>query len=94
MKQKPKKSSNQPTDNKDFERLGRLLKEIYEIEFMDLRRFYKMNFIRGLLIGFGSVLGATILITILLMILNVFDQIPVVGPLFESSREIIRENGM
>ncbi|MDO4712522.1 MAG: DUF5665 domain-containing protein [Candidatus Saccharibacteria bacterium] len=39
------------------------------------RQVYAMNFIRGLFFGFGSVLGATILIALLVWLLGKFGDI-------------------
>lgn len=36
---------------------------------------YKMNFFRGIFFGFGSLLGGTVLITLLVWILNITGQL-------------------
>lgn len=48
-----------------------LLEDIFND--MNRSRFtvYKMNFVRGIFFGFGSVLGGTLLIALLIWILNV-----------------------
>lgn len=40
---------------------------------------YKMNFIRGIFFGFGSVLGGTVLIGLIAWILHFFVAIPGIG---------------
>ncbi len=50
-------------------------KTVLEELFYDFNRsryqVYKMNFIRGIFFGFGSVLGGTVVIAILLWLLNI-----------------------
>ncbi|MEO5950077.1 MAG: DUF5665 domain-containing protein [Candidatus Saccharimonadales bacterium] len=50
--------------------------DMLEELFMDFNRnrvnIYKINFVRGLFFGLGSVLGGTLLVALLLWILNVF----------------------
>ena len=52
---------------------------ILEDLFYDFNRsrtqVYKMNFFRGLFFGFGSVLGATLLVTVVVWLLNQFGDI-------------------
>lgn len=58
-------------------------KAVLEELFYDFNRsrveIYKMNFVRGIFFGFGSVLGGTVIIAILIWILSLLSN--VVGPL-------------
>lgn len=40
---------------------------------------YKMNFVRGIFFGFGSVIGGTIVVALLAWILSFFVHIPGIG---------------
>lgn len=40
---------------------------------------YKMNFVRGIFFGLGSVLGGTVVIALLAWILHFFVQLPLIG---------------
>jgi hypothetical protein len=51
------------------------------------QRALLFNFLRGLALGFGSVVGATVLVAALVYALSWVDFIPVVG---EWAREVIR----
>ena len=55
-------------------------KRVFEELFYDFHRsrgqVYLMNFTRGLFFGFGSVIGATALVIVSIMILNLFVNIP------------------
>jgi hypothetical protein len=43
------------------------------------RQVYKINFVRGLFFGLGSVLGGTVLIALLVWVLSFFVQLPGIG---------------
>lgn len=60
----------------DYENLGRLLENIYESGYADRGRVYKMSFVKGVMAGFGGVVGATIVVTLLLWILSLFHYVP------------------
>ncbi len=87
------KQTSEPNE-KDYQYLGKMLVNIYESGYLNKAQFYKMNFIKGLLTGFGSVLGATIVVGLVLWILTLFDQVPIIGPFLENLRSSIQESGM
>lgn len=51
---------------------------------------YKMNFVRGIFFGFGSVIGGTVVIALLAWILSFFVAIPGVGGGFEKAQQTIQ----
>ncbi len=57
--------------------------------YVSRRRLYHENFMRGLFFGFGSVLGATVLIAFLLWILSLFSDIPFIGDIARAVRDSI-----
>ena len=67
-----------------YEELGKMLQNIYDTGYIDRNQSYKMSFIKGLLSGFGGVLGATILVAILLWILSLFSNLPLIDKLSEN----------
>jgi len=78
---------------KDNERAARLT--VLEDLFYDFNRsraeVYKMNFVRGIFFGLGSVLGGTVVITIMVWILSFFIQIPGIGQPLEQFQQSIQE---
>lgn len=68
----------------DLEAIGQMLVSITETGYADSKRFYKMSFIKGVLAGFGGVLGATILVALLLWILSFFDTVPFVQQIVDT----------
>lgn len=75
-----KKTAKQITSHvkKDSENGAR--RALIEDLFYDFNRsrhqVYLMNFTRGIFFGFGSVLGATVVIALLVGLLNLFTDIP------------------
>lgn len=69
-----------------------MLTNIYESGYIDRNQAYKMSFIKGLLAGFGGVIGATIVVALLLWVLTFFDNIPLVGRFTERTRTTIEQS--
>ena len=53
-----------------------LIEELFYDFHRSKKQVYTMNFFRGVFFGFGSVLGGTILITLVLWILSLLTDIP------------------
>lgn len=53
---------------------------------------YKMNFVRGVLFGLGSVLGGTIVVAIIAWILSFFVDLPGVGDTIEQVQRSIESS--
>ncbi len=49
-----------------------LLEQLFNDHYKYRWRVYKMNFVRGVFFGFGSVLGATIVVSLLIWTLSFF----------------------
>ncbi len=81
--------AKKPTDKVTNEQLGQMMRSIYESGYIDRNTMYKMSFLKGVVAGLGSVIGATIVIGLLVWILSLFDHTPVVGPLFDNVQETI-----
>jgi hypothetical protein len=79
-----------PNDRVSHEQLGQMLQNIYESGYINRNTMYKMSFLKGVISGVGGVVGATIVIGLLLWVLSLFDQTPVVGPLFDNIQETIQ----
>jgi uncharacterized membrane protein YfcA len=71
------------------EELGRMLQNIYESGYMDRNTFYKMSFLKGIVTGLGGVIGATIVVALLLWVLNLFDHVPLLGPLTDKLQNTV-----
>ncbi len=53
---------------------------------------YKMNFIRGIFFGLGSVLGGTIVVALLVWTLSLFIHIPGLGDSVKQIQQTIENN--
>lgn len=68
-----------------------LLEQLFDDHYRFRWRVYKMNFFRGIFFGFGSVLGATILVGLTLWIISLFTELPLVGNFFENTQSSIEK---
>jgi hypothetical protein len=75
----------------DYEQLGRTLETIIESGYMDRARVYKMSFVKGIVGGFGGVIGATLVVGILLWILSLFHQVPFINKITDNVRNTIHQ---
>lgn len=81
---RPKQTAKaDPTD------LGRMLVNIYESGYLDSNQAYKMSFIKGVLAGFGGVIGATIVIALVIWVLSLFSEVPLIGRFVESIEQTV-----
>lgn len=80
--------------SRDNERAAR--QGVLEDLFYDFNRsrgeVYKMNFVRGIFFGLGSVLGGTVIVTLIVWILSFFVQIPGIGKPFEQVQDSIQSS--
>lgn len=88
VKKAVKKVAN---DNERGARVG-----VLEDLFYDFNRnkveVYKMNFIRGIFFGLGSVLGGTVLIGLIAWILSFFIYIPGIGQPIHQVQQSIQQS--
>jgi uncharacterized protein (DUF697 family) len=77
---------------KDYEDIGRLLVDVYETGYVTNKRFYKQSFIKGVLVGLGGVIGATVVVTIILWVLTLFNSVPFVDQLSQNIHHTLQQN--
>lgn len=83
----------------DYARLGKALTYVLERDNLRVarnwKRFILTSFTRGIFVGLGSIIGATIVVALLVAILNAFGGIPLIGDWFDTIREQLRStNGV
>lgn len=76
MKPKPQKSKTKDEKHPNPTELGKMMVNIYETGYIDHNQAYKMSFIKGVLAGFGGVVGATIVVALILWFLSFFNEVP------------------
>ena len=94
-------SENEPDKLPDLHADLKALKE--EMQLLNTHRFVRIHnspwrlisfqFVRGLAFGLGSVIGATILVSLLVYTLSTIDFIPIVGEWAKEIVDMITQNG-
>jgi hypothetical protein len=78
----------------DYEKFGRAMEEALVRNYIDLlgntKRQMWSAFIRGIFMGFGSVIGATLVVAILLWVLHLLGGLPVVGEYLQGAGQTIQ----
>jgi len=88
-KTKPEKSHEEIIKNRAD--VARALEILFADDYISKKRLYLENFLRGIFFSAGGIIGATIIIALLVWIFSLFDQIPLIGPLFDNARESIEK---
>ena len=69
--------------DEDYAKLGKLLVLAIQRDNLNVThgwwRYIGISFVRGLFMGLGSVVGATILVAAAIWLMNAFDWLPVIG---------------
>lgn len=65
------------------------LEDLFDDYYRQRYKVYKMNFVRGIVFGFGSVIGGTLMIALLLWLLTFMNDIPFVGDFSEKVQNSI-----
>lgn len=74
-----KSVADQVTHNERMNARRSLMEELFNDYYDDRRNVYKMNFIRGIFFGLGTVIGGTIVVAIIVWGLSFFVDIPGIG---------------
>lgn len=56
-----------------------MLEELFNDIYKNRVRIYKVNFVRGLFFGLGSVLGGTVVVALVVWLLSFFVHVPGIG---------------
>jgi hypothetical protein len=65
------------------------LEDLFDDYYAQRFKVYKMNFVRGIVFGFGSVIGGTLMIAALLWALSLFNELPFIGRFTETIQHSI-----
>lgn len=70
--------------DKDYEKLGRMLEDVVASGSTNHKRLIWTNFVKGLAYGLGIFLAGTLVVAIVIWILNLFNNVPLIGPLVQN----------
>lgn len=86
------------TTEEEYARLGKLLTRAVRRDNIHVSgswpRFLGVSFLRGLFMGLGSVVGATILVAIAVWLLNTFDWLPVIGDWLDKLQQSLQNGSL
>lgn len=68
------------------------LEVLFASDYVNKRKLYKENFVRGLMFGSGTIIGTAIILTIILWFLSLLDSIPFIGPIVENIETTLQNN--
>jgi Domain of unknown function (DUF5665) len=88
---KTKSRTKTSYNSRDYEQLGRLLVNVYETGFSSHKRLYVISFLKGVFLGLGGAIGASIVVGVIVWCLSVLERIPVVGPLFNEPKQTLEQ---
>jgi hypothetical protein len=74
---------------KEYESIGRAMESIFESGYVNHRRVYTVNFIRGLFFGLGSVIGGTVVVALFVWILSLFGELPLINDLVKTIEQSV-----
>jgi hypothetical protein len=87
-----KKKQDKDTLKRNHDDIARALEILFATDYIDKKKLYLNNFLRGIAFSAGGIIGATVAVGLLLWVLSLFDSIPLIGPLFENTRETIEQS--
>ena len=77
---------------KNPKEVAKALEVLFASDYIDTKRLHWENFVRGMFFGAGGVIGATVFIAIIVWFLSIFDSVPLIGPLFDNTKETIQQS--
>jgi hypothetical protein len=83
-----------PPAEPNYEQLGRAVEQALVRNYVELlgntRRQMWASFVRGIFMGLGTVIGATLVLSVLLWLLHLLGGLPVVGQYLQGAGNTLR----
>jgi hypothetical protein len=86
-----KKREEQEVLKQNHDEVAKALEILFATDYIDKKKLYISNFVRGMLFSAGGIIGATLVIALLIWLLSLFGHIPLVGPLFDNTKQTIQQ---
>lgn len=87
-----KKAVKKFTDDQAQAESRAFLENLFDDYYAQRFKVYRMNLVRGIVFGFGSVIGGTLMIALLLWVLTLFNSIPFIGDFTEKVQHSIESS--
>lgn len=91
QKRKDKKNEEDAKIRENRDQIAKALEVLFAEGYIDRKKLYLENFIRGIVFSAGGIIGATLILALLIWFLSLFDSIPLIGPFFENARETVEQ---
>jgi hypothetical protein len=88
---KKKKLSAAEQKQEDYAALGKQVAALYDHLNPDRSGLYRTAFLKGVITGLGTVIGATVVIAILAWVLTVVGSVPFLHDITENVRQTIEQ---
>ena len=70
--------------SKQADQAAKALEALFASPYVDKKKLYIANFWRGIFFSIGTIIGATIVISLILWVLSFFQEVPLIGPVVEN----------
>jgi hypothetical protein len=87
-----KTMKKQKTELEKQQELGQRLQEFYDLGYVNRRRSLGFSFLKGLASGAGVFIGGTLVITLFVWMLSLFDQVPFLDGLIRAIKSSLERN--
>lgn len=77
---------------KNHDQIAKALEILFATEYVDQKKLYMHNFFRGMAFSAGGIIGATLIISLVIWLLSLFNTVPLIGPFFENVRSSIESS--
>jgi hypothetical protein len=68
-----------------------MMEELFQDFYKNRHQIYVMNFVRGIFFGFGSVVGGTIVVALVLWILSILNYIPFLDGITDATQQTLEQ---
>lgn len=91
MSEEKRKKSAKQVLIENREEVAKALELLFAAGYVDRKRLYFENFIRGIFFSMGTIIGATLVLGALLWILSVIGHVPLIGPIVNETKQTIEQ---
>lgn len=78
--------------HKEQQELGARLQEFYDLGYVSKKRALGFSFLKGLASGAGVFIGGTLVITLMVWALSLFDQVPFLDSIVQAVKTSLEKN--